>query len=98
MKKDQLIDTRLATPIPDNAQLINFGSTFNFCKFVSTCKNEAALSICSDLKIMQSDWLRAFQSISQEQDFSQILDLYGNKNINFHYRTNSMKSNIQIFL
>ena len=38
-------------------------------------KNEAVSSICSgeivDLKILQSDWLRAFWPISQKQDFSQ---------------------------
>ena len=36
-------------------------------------KNEAVSSICSgemvDLKILQSDWLRAFWPISQEQGF-----------------------------
>ena len=37
-------------------------------------KNEAVSSICSgeilDLKILQSDWLRAFWPISQEKYFS----------------------------
>ena len=37
-------------------------------------KNEAISSICSgnilDLKILQSDWLRAFWDISLKQDFS----------------------------
>ena len=67
-------------------------------------KNEAVSSICSgeilDLKILQSDWLRAFWPISQEQDFSQIWDLCRNiaNNINFHYRTTSVKINDQIFL
>ena len=36
---------------------------------------KAVSSICSgeivDLKILQSDWLRAFWPISQEQNFSQ---------------------------
>ena len=46
-----------------------------------------------DLKILQSEWLKAFWSISQEQHFSQIEDLYRNtaNNINFHYRTHSGK-------
>ena len=38
-------------------------------------KDEAILWICSgetvDLKILRSDWLRAFWPISLEQDFSQ---------------------------
>ena len=42
---------------------------------------------------MQTDWLRAFWPKSQEQEFSQILDLCRNKanNKHFHYRTNSVK-------
>ena len=39
--------TRLATPISDNAQPKNFQSTFDFCEFVSTCKNWDCSSICS---------------------------------------------------
>ena len=39
-------------------------------------KNEAVSSVPTgevvNLKILQSDWLRAFWHISQEQDFSQI--------------------------
>ena len=47
-----------------------------------------------DLKIPQSEWLRAFWPISPKQHFSQIEDLHRNRenNINFHYRTNSGKS------
>ena len=46
-----------------------------------------------DLKILQSDWLRAFWPIPQEQDFSQTYHLCRNttNNINFHYRSNSVK-------
>ena len=53
-----------------------------------------------DLKIWQSEWLRACWPISQEQQFSQIEDLYMNtvNNTNFHYRTNSGQINDQIFL
>ena len=53
-----------------------------------------------DLKILQSDWLRAFWPISQEKDFSQTLDLCRNiaNNTNFHYRANSRKIKDQIFL
>ena len=67
-------------------------------------KQEAVSSICSgkifDLKILESDWLRAFWPISLEQDFSQIQVLCRStaNNINFHYRTNSVKINVQIFL
>ena len=48
-----------------------------------------------DLKILQSDWPRAFWPISQETDSSQIWDLCKNKanNINFHYRPNLEKIN-----
>ena len=42
-------------------------------------KNETVSSIYSgelvDLKILQSDCLRAFWPISQKQDFSQLCDL-----------------------
>ena len=62
-------------------------------------KNEATSSIYSreivDLKILQSDWLRAFRPISQEQDFSQYSLCAGTaNNINFQYRTNSVKINL----
>ena len=64
-------------------------------------QNEAIPSICPgkiiDLKIPQSEWLRAFWPISQEQYFSQIEDLYKNtaNNINFLYKANSGKINDQ---
>ena len=53
----------------------------------------------TDLKILQSDWLRAFRSIPQEPDFSNIRDLYMNiaNNINFHYEPNAEKITEQIF-
>ena len=43
--------------------------------------------------MVDSDWLRAFCTISQEQDFPQTLHLCRNtaNNTNFHYRTNSVK-------
>ena len=48
----------------------NFQSTFNFHEIVSSRKTQAISSVSSgdipDLKILQSDWLRAFRSISQE--------------------------------
>ena len=58
-------------------------------------KSQAFSSLCSsdvvDLKILQSDWPRAFWYISQELDFSQIWDLCKNtaNNINFPYRLQS---------
>ena len=67
-------------------------------------KNEAVSSICSgeilDLKILQSDWLRAFWPISQEKVFqkSRISAETQQNTENFHYRTNSVKINDQIFL
>ena len=77
-------------PYFDPAQQKNFPETFSFCEFVSTCKKETVSLICSgkidDLKILQSDLLRVFWPISQEQDFSQIKDLHRDTaNItNFH--------------
>ena len=71
--------------------------------FYLLAKNDAVLSICFGekvhLKILQSDWLTAFWPLSQEQDFSQIYDLCMNtaNNKNFHYRTNSVKTNEQFF-
>ena len=45
-----------------------------FVNFHQHAKNEAVSSTCSgeivDLKILQSEWLRAFRPISHEQDFS----------------------------
>ena len=67
-------------------------------------KNEAVSSISSeeiiDLKILQSDWLRAFWPISQEKVFqkSRISAETQQNTENFHYRTNSVKINDQIFL
>ena len=80
-----------------------FWSTFNLCKFVSTCKK---LGYFIDLfwryawlKILQSYWLRTFWPISQEPQFSQIRDLWRNiaNNIHFYYRTNSVKIKDKIF-
>ena len=50
-------------------------------------------------KILQSDWLRTFWPISQEQKFPRIWDLCRNtaNNINFHYWKNSVEVNDQIF-
>ena len=46
-----------------------------FVNLYQHAKNEAVSSICSgeivDLKILQSDWLRAFWPISKEQNFHQ---------------------------
>ena len=52
-----------------------------------------------DYKILQSDWLRTFWPISQEQKFSQIWDMSRNtaSNISFNYRINSVKIDYQMF-
>ena len=49
-----------------------------------------------DFKILQSEWLRTFWPISEEQ----LEDLYRNtvNKINFNYRTNSGQTNYQIFI
>ena len=58
--------TRLAAHIFD--QLLIFVNMYQHAE------DEAVSSICSgeivDFKIVQSDWLRAFWPLSQEQDFS----------------------------
>ena len=79
---------RVATLIFDHAQPSIFQSTFNFHEFVSICKKLGFSLYCSrdivDLKTLQSDWPRAFWSISQEQDFYNMI---------FHYGPNSEKNN-----
>ena len=66
-------------------------------------KNQTISLICSgdvvDKKILQSDCLKTFWPISQEQKFSEIWDLCRNtaNNIHFYYRTFSVKTNEQIF-
>ena len=95
-------ETRLATLVFDHAPPEISQSTFNICEFVLT-KSETVSSICSgemlDLKILQSEWLRAFWPLFQEQNFSQTDNLYWNTgyNINFHYKTNSGKINDKFF-
>ena len=89
----------MATPIFDHAHTSIFQSTFNFYELHQYVKNQAFSSFCSrdivNLKILQSDWLRAFWPISQEPDFSQVWDLCKNTaNITqFLYRPNLEKTN-----
>ena len=65
--------------------------------FYQHAKNQALSPLFSrdlvDFKILQSDWPRAFWSISQEPDYPQIWDLCKNtaNNVNFHYRPKSEK-------
>ena len=79
-----------------------FDQPLIFVNLHQNAKNEVVFLNCSgetvDLKILQSDWLRAFWSISQGEKNYQIHDLCRNtaNNINFHYRTNSVKINGQI--
>ena len=66
-------------------------------------KNQAISLISSgdmvDKKFLKSDWLRTFWPIFQEQKFSQIWDLSMNtaNRIYFHYRTNLVCINDQMF-
>ena len=61
----------MTTPFFDNIQPNIFQSIFNLYQ---QAKNQATLSFRSgytfDLKILQSDWLRAFWPTSHEPDFS----------------------------
>ena len=85
----------MATPIFDHTHSNIFQSNFNFHESVSTCKKIRVLhhSVLErvDLKILQSDWLKAFWPISWEPDFSQIWDLCKTtaNNINFRKFPNS---------
>ena len=62
-------------------------------------KNQTSSSFCSrdivNLKILRSDWSRAFWPISLEPEFSQVWDLCKNTAniIEFLYRSNSEKRN-----
>ena len=66
-------------------------------------KDQAFSSLCSrdiiSLKILQSDWSRAFWPISQEPEFSQVWDLCKNTAniIKCLYKPNSEKINDSIF-
>ena len=86
----------MASPIFDHAHQNIFQSTFNCPESVS-CKKMRLfhhfVPQSVDLRILQSDWLRAFWPVSQESDFSQVWDLCNNtaNNKNFLYRTNSEK-------
>ena len=63
-------------PRPKNYQLIFFLNWYRHAK------NQAISLMCSGdyflLKILQSDWQRAFWPVSQEQDFYQIYIMYRN--------------------
>ena len=78
-----------------------FDQLLIFVNFYHHAKNKAVSLIFSgemvDLKILQSEWLRAFWSIPHEKDLSQREYLGRNtaNNINFHYRTKSGKINDQ---
>ena len=94
--------TRLTTPIFD---LTNHKISDQLLVYVNLhqhAKNQAISLISSEdivnKKTLQSNWLRSFWPISQEQTFSQTWDLCRNtaKNIYFHYITNSVNINDQI--
>ena len=53
------------------------------------------LEIIVNLKILQSDWLRAFWPLSQEPEFSQVWDFCKNTTniVKFLYRPNPEKIN-----
>ena len=94
---------RLATPISGHAHEKYSAPLLIYVNLYQHAKNQVISLICSgdmaDLKILQSDWLRTFWLVSQEPEFSQIWDLCRNtaSNINFHYRTNIVKINDNIF-
>ena len=71
--------------------------------FYQRAKSQSILSFPSrdiaNLKILQSEWLRAFWIIPQEPDSFQICHFYRNieNNINFYYRPNAEKLMNNIF-
>ena len=83
----------LTTPTPKF-----FDQLLLYVNLYQHLKNQAIL-LMVDWKTQQSDWLRTFWPISQEQKFSQKWDLCSNtaKYINFHYRTNPVKFNDKVF-
>ena len=71
-----------------------FSLSFKFSWIYKTMQKITISLFSSDifnLKILQSDWPRAFWPISQKSNFFQIWNLNRNtaNNINFHYRSNS---------
>ena len=92
----------MVTPIFDYAHPKNLPSPLNFYEFVSARKKSGHFMILfwrySRFKILP-EWSRAFWPISQESHFSQIWVLCRGivNNTNFDYRTNSEKTNAQIF-
>ena len=98
----QSLVTRLATPNSDHAHLKTFWSTFNLCEFVSTCKKSGYfINLFWRYSWLKNPaiWLRTFWPISRNKKFSQICHLCRNtaNNINFCYRSNSVKINDQLF-
>ena len=95
--------TRLAMPIFDHAQPNIFDQLLVYVNLHQHAKNQAISLISSGDMVhkitLQSDWLRTFWVISQEQKFYKIQDLSRNtaNNIYFHYRTISANINDQIF-
>ena len=89
--------TRLTPPIFDQAHPKFFDQLLIHVNSTQNASYQAISLICSadmvDWKILQSDWLRIYWSISRGQKFPQIWDLCSNtaNNINFHCRTNSVK-------
>ena len=74
-----------------------FNQLLIFVNLYQHKKNEAEKML--DLKILQSESLRAFWHISQEQHFFLREDFYWNTaNTDFHYRTNPGKINDQMSL
>ena len=82
-------------PIFDNAHPKKINELLIFINLYQHAKNLVISSICSrdiaDIKMVQSDWLRAFWLLSHKPDFSQIRDLRRNtaNGMNFRSRTNS---------
>ena len=88
----------MASPIFDVTHSKISEITFSFAEFAPGSKKQIH-SIYSFLRCSLIEQLWTFLPAFQEQTFSQIWDLCRNigNNINFHYRTNSLKLNDQIF-
>ena len=93
----------LATPEPDHTQSKWYYKMFPWINLSKHTKNEGNFSTRSwdtaNLKILQSDWLRAFLPISQELELFQVWNFHRevHNDERFHFRSTPGKTNDKIY-